>query len=108
MAAVGRFAPYDERVDAATLLKALAHPVRLQILRRLAAEREVCACDLGDAFSYRQPTISEHLRVLRQAGLVTTRRDGNKVCYSSSAEAIELLAEVVDGLRPRVSAGGRA
>ena len=88
--------------DASAMLKAVAHPVRLSILQELAEQSEVCACDLGDAFSVSQPTISEHLRVLREAGLVTTRRDGNKICYSSADGALEQLADIVQALRPKV------
>ncbi len=87
--------------DVLPLLKAVAHPVRLGILRQLARDTEVCACDLGEAFSVSQPTISEHLRVLREAGLVTTRRDGTKICYSTVPTAVEKLAGVVDELVPR-------
>jgi ArsR family transcriptional regulator len=89
-------------LDPSAMLKAVAHPVRLGILQELAEQSEVCACDLGDAFSVSQPTISEHLRVLREAGLVTTRRDGNKICYSSDDGALEQLAGVLQGLRPKV------
>lgn len=89
--------------DASALLKALAHPVRFKMLQQLAEENEVCACDLGDAFSVSQPTISEHLRVLREAGLVTTRRDGNRICYSTNPAAVDLLAAAIENLRPRVS-----
>lgn len=89
-------------LDPSAMLKAVAHPVRLGILQELAEQSEVCACDLGDAFSVSQPTISEHLRVLREAGLVTTRRDGNKICYSSEDGALEQLADVLQGLRPKV------
>jgi ArsR family transcriptional regulator, arsenate/arsenite/antimonite-responsive transcriptional repressor len=82
-------------------LKALAHPIRLGMMRQLASEAEICACDLGEAFSVSQPTVSEHLRVLREAGLVRTRRDGTSICYTAVPEALAELAGVVDGLRPR-------
>jgi len=63
-------------------LRALAHPVRWGILRRLAAEPGICACDFTEFFDVSQPTISAHLKVLREAGLVTTRRNGTTICYS--------------------------
>ncbi len=76
-------------------LRALAHPTRLAIVHRLAAEPEVCACDFVDVFGVSQPTISEHLRVLRECGLVRTRRQGNQICYSVVAEAVaEVLADL--------------
>jgi len=82
-------------------LKALAHPTRLGMLQRLALEPEICACDLGEAFAVSQPTVSEHLRVLREAGLVTTRRRGTTICYSAVPEALSELATVVAALHPR-------
>lgn len=57
--------------------KALADPTRLAILTTLAAAPEpVCACDLGEGVELEQPTISHHLKVLREAGLVTVERRG--------------------------------
>jgi ArsR family transcriptional regulator len=64
------------------LLRALAHPVRWGILERLAAEPGICACDFTEFFDVSQPTISAHLKVLREAGLVTTERRGTTICYS--------------------------
>jgi ArsR family transcriptional regulator, arsenate/arsenite/antimonite-responsive transcriptional repressor len=81
-------------------LKALAHPIRLGMMQRLAAEPEICACDLGEAFAVSQPTVSEHLRVLREAGLVRTRRQGTAICYAAVPEALAGVAAVVTALRP--------
>src|SRR5436190_21999210 len=82
-------------------LKALAHPIRFGMMQELAAEPEICACDLGEAFGVSQPTISEHLRVLREAGLVKTRRQGNQICYAAVPEAVAELTGALTGLRPR-------
>jgi DNA-binding transcriptional ArsR family regulator len=81
-------------------LKALAHPIRLGMMQRLAAEAEICACDLGEAFAVSQPTVSEHLRVLREAGLVRTRRQGTSICYAAVPEAIAELATLITALQP--------
>jgi ArsR family transcriptional regulator len=81
-------------------LKALAHPIRLGMMQRLAAVPEICACDLGEAFGVSQPTVSEHLRVLREAGLVRTRRDGTSICYSAIPEAVSELLGLIGGLQP--------
>jgi ArsR family transcriptional regulator len=81
-------------------LKALAHPIRLGILQQLAQESEMCACDLGDAFAVSQPTVSEHLRVLREAGLVRTRRRGTTICYATVPDALEAVASVIAALGP--------
>jgi len=56
------------------LLAALADPVRLAIVRQLAACDGICACDFTDSFEVSQPTVSHHLRVLREAGVVTGER----------------------------------
>jgi ArsR family transcriptional regulator len=81
-------------------LKALAHPIRLGMMQRLAAEPEICACDLGEAFAVSQPTVSEHLRVLREAGLVRTRRQGTSICYAAVPEALTELAVLLAALQP--------
>ena len=85
-------------------LKALAHPTRLGMMQRLSAEPEVCACDLGEAFSVSQPTVSEHLRVLREAGLVRTRRQGTAICYAAVPEALAELEGMLGALRPKTHA----
>ena len=64
------------------LLQALADPVRLAIVRQLGASSSaVCACDFTECCDVRQPTVSHHLRVLREAGVVTTRRNGTYIYY---------------------------
>jgi ArsR family transcriptional regulator, arsenate/arsenite/antimonite-responsive transcriptional repressor len=90
----------DTRSHAARL-KALGHPVRLGIAVRLAADPETCACDFADVFHVSQPTISQHLKVLRDAGLVTTRRRGTQICYSLDPGEIRGLADLLAGLAPQ-------
>jgi ArsR family transcriptional regulator len=85
--------------------KALGHPVRLGIALRLAEEPETCACDFAELFEVSQPTVSQHLKVLREAGLVTTRRRGTQICYSLDPTALRDLAELLAGLeRPALRA----
>jgi ArsR family transcriptional regulator len=65
-----------------SLLRAIADPVRLSIVRQLAAQADsVCACDLTECCTVSQPTVSHHLRVLREAGVVTTERHGTYIYY---------------------------
>jgi ArsR family transcriptional regulator len=85
-------------VDEVAALKALAHPVRLGIVRRLAAEPEICACDFTEVFAVSQPTISAHLKTLREAGVVQTRRDGTTICYSLATETVAVLRDVLGAL----------
>jgi ArsR family transcriptional regulator len=84
--------------DAAALasrFKALADPARVAIVNRLAAADEVCVCDLNAALELSQPTVSHHLRVLREAGLVESTRRGTWAFYRLVPEAVEQLRETL-------------
>src|SRR5580698_9605035 len=81
---------------AAALLKAIADPYRLTMLATLAtAEDEVCVCDFTDALPLNQPTVSHHLRILREVGLVTCDRRGTWVYYRLAADARDRLTEAL-------------
>ena len=82
----------------AVRLKALGHPVRLGIALRLADEPDTCACDFAEVFGVSQPTVSQHLKVLREARLVTTRRQGTQICYSLDQGAAAELQALFAGL----------
>ncbi len=86
---------YDQT---AAMLKALAHPVRLQILEVLEQEGEACVCHLESRLDQRQAYISQHLAKLREAELVEDRRDGLNVFYSLSMDAIAPLLEAAKQL----------
>lgn len=84
-----RFRPEDERL--ALQLKALGHPARLAIVDMLAA-RGTCVCgEIVGVLPLAQATVSQHLKVLKEAGLVTERREGTKRLYSARPQG---LAEV--------------
>jgi ArsR family transcriptional regulator len=69
------------------LLQAIADPVRLSIVRQLSsADDAVCACDFTECCTVSQPTVSHHLKVLRDAGVVTTRRKGTYIYYRLSPD----------------------
>lgn len=85
----------------AELFRALGHPIRLGIMARLAAEPETCACDFTETFGVAQPTISQHLKVLREAGLVRTRRRGTQICYSVDPAGLEAATAVLAAITPR-------
>lgn len=72
------------------LLRAIADPVRLRLLSLVAshADAEACVCDLNDAFDLSQPTISHHLKVLHQAGLLNRSKRGVWVYYSLNRSAL--------------------
>lgn len=88
-------------MQASTKLKALGHPVRLGIALRLAEEGGTCACDFAEIFEISQPAVSQHLKVLREAGLVQTRRDGTQILYSLDPAGIR---EVQDTLSVMIRA----
>ena len=73
----------------ALLLQGAADPSRLAILRQLATGDEVCACDLTACCDVAQPTVSHHLKVLRETGWVTSERRGTWVWYRLRPEAVE-------------------
>jgi ArsR family transcriptional regulator, arsenate/arsenite/antimonite-responsive transcriptional repressor len=75
----------------AATFKALADPTRVAIVNRLSTADTVCVCDLTAAFDLSQPTISHHLRVLRDAGLVESERRGTWAYYRLVPEAIDAL-----------------
>jgi ArsR family transcriptional regulator, arsenate/arsenite/antimonite-responsive transcriptional repressor len=75
----------------AAQFKALADPARVTILNRLAAADEVCVCDFVAALDLAQPTVSHHLKVLREAGLVESSRRGTWAYYRLVPEAVDAL-----------------
>ncbi len=88
--------PIDEASAAglARVFKALGDPVRLRLMSLIGAREggEVCVCDLTSAFDLSQPTISHHLKVLREAGLIDSERRGTWVYYRLVPAALERMA----------------
>ena len=82
------------------LLAALADPTRMEILRELAGSPEVCACDFTSCCDVSQPTVSHHLKVLRDAGAVHSERRGNRVYYRIAPNLIERLAGIAQTIMP--------
>ena len=80
--------------DLAVVFKALADPTRVAIVSRLASGETCCVCDLTDVFELSQPTVSHHLRILREAGLVEAERRGTFAYYWLVPEAIDRLRSV--------------
>ena len=82
----------------AAFAKALAHPVRIQILRILA-RRTACVCgDIVNELPLAQSTVSEHLRILKAAGLILGEVSGPRVCYCIDSSALSLFKSLVEGL----------
>lgn len=82
------------------LLAALADPTRLAIVRELAATSETCACDFTATCDVGQPTVSHHLRVLREAGVVTSERRGQWIYYRLAPDVADRLATIARGMIP--------
>ena len=77
------------------LLQALADPTRLSILRELTGAGAVCACDFTSCCDVRQPTVSHHLRILKEAGVIESERQGTSIYYRlvpAAAERLRALA----------------
>jgi ArsR family transcriptional regulator, arsenate/arsenite/antimonite-responsive transcriptional repressor len=87
----------DQAEQVARLLKALADPVRLRLMSLVASHErgETCVCDLNDAFDLSQPTISHHLKVLHEAGLLDRDKRGVWVYYRARTEALASLGALI-------------
>jgi ArsR family transcriptional regulator, arsenate/arsenite/antimonite-responsive transcriptional repressor len=87
--------PADDADRLAAAFKALADPTRVAIVNRLSGADVLCVCDLTAAFDLSQPTVSHHLRILRDAGLVESERRGTWAFYRLVPEAIARLRAVL-------------
>ena len=72
----------------AEVARALAHPLRLELVETLSRQQEICVCDLADLLGQRQANVSKHLTVLREAGIVSNRREGLKIFYRLQARCV--------------------
>ncbi|MGQ4432537.1 ArsR/SmtB family transcription factor [Streptomyces sp. SAS_260] len=98
-------APLDEdrAADLAKVFKALGDPVRLRLMSMIASRGrsgEVCVCELTPAFDLSQPTISHHLKLLRQAGLIDCERRGTWVYYWAVPGVLDNLAAFLSAPQP--------
>ncbi|MEV0004337.1 metalloregulator ArsR/SmtB family transcription factor [Micromonospora sp. NPDC050980] len=91
----------EQAVAVAPMFKALGDPVRLRLMSMIASVPEICVCDLTPAFDLSGPTVSHHLRVLRDAGLVDSQRRGTWVWYRARPEAFRRLGDLLE-----IGAGG--
>ena len=87
----------EQAVQVAPLLKALADPVRLRLMSLVASHPggEVCAHDLGESFDLSQPTISHHLKILHDAGLLEREKRGVWVYYRARTQALASLGALI-------------
>jgi ArsR family transcriptional regulator, arsenate/arsenite/antimonite-responsive transcriptional repressor len=87
----------EQAEQVAPLLKALADPVRLRLMSLVASHErgEACVCDLNEAFDLSQPTISHHMKVLHEAGLVDRHKRGVWVYYRVRPQALASLGALI-------------
>ena len=87
----------DAAAGLARVFKALGDPVRLRLVSLIGAHQggEVCVCELTTAFDLTQPTISHHLKVLREAGIIDSERRGTWVYYCLEPAALERMAALL-------------
>ena len=87
----------DQAEAFAPMFKALGDPVRLRLLSLIASHEggEACVCDLTDVFDLTGPTISHHLKVLREAGLITGERRGTWVFYRVRPDALRAASQLL-------------
>jgi ArsR family transcriptional regulator len=88
----------DPDSDIADLAKALAHPARLRILRLLLATPGCIGGDIVDVVGLAQSTVSEHLRILKAAGVITGEISGPRTCYALNPAALSPLAAFIGAL----------
>lgn len=87
----------DQAMTLAARFKALSDPIRLRLLSLIASHAgEVCVCDLTPTFDVSEPTISHHLKVLRESGLVTSERRASWVYYQVVPDALTGLSQLLD------------
>ncbi|NEW38162.1 winged helix-turn-helix transcriptional regulator [Nocardia cyriacigeorgica] len=87
----------ESAAELAAVFKALSDPVRLRLLSSIAsrADQEACVCDLSEGIDLSQPTISHHLKVLREAGLLDSERRASWVYYRVVPDALRRLSDVL-------------
>jgi ArsR family transcriptional regulator len=76
-------------------LKALSHPARLKLLANLM-KRECCVGEMQKCLALSQPNVSQHLGVLKEAGIIVGRRERNKICYKISDDRISKILKTLD------------
>jgi len=86
--------PKDDSSEAAKILKALAHPARIRLMRRLASE-ECCVSEVEKCLRISQPNVSQHLRILKSAGLIAGTRRERRICYRIADERARAILGIL-------------
>jgi ArsR family transcriptional regulator len=91
-------APSPGDAELARLAKALAHPARVAILRRLLEHGECVCGEIVSGLPLAQATVSQHLKVLKETGLIQGEVDGPRVCYCVNPKTVKRVQELISGL----------
>jgi len=99
--------PSQEATEAriAAIAKALAHPARVHIVRLLLEKQSCIACDIVEEVGLAQSTVSEHLRILKAAGIIAGEIDRPRVCYSLNPQSLAPLVDLLDAIREAAAEG---
>src|ERR1041384_5476814 len=98
---------FPEITQAARVFHALSDETRLEIVR-LLSHGERCVCELQDVLGAAQSRLSFHLKTLKDAGLVSDRRDGRWIYYALNRDALDEIAQFASGVKPGKHAGSCA
>ena len=93
----------EEQIEMAKLAKALGHPARIAIMDYLASV-DACICgDIVNELPLAQPTVSQHLKELKNAGLIQGNIEGNAICYCINDATLEHIKDYIKGLSNKIS-----
>ncbi|WP_407647699.1 ArsR/SmtB family transcription factor [Clostridium brassicae] len=79
------------------VFKALAHPIRIKIVKELV-NRELCVCELNENVEFTQSNLSQHLKILKDAGILKSEKDGLKIMYSIKDRRVVDIISIVDDM----------
>jgi ArsR family transcriptional regulator, arsenate/arsenite/antimonite-responsive transcriptional repressor len=88
----------EDETETAAIAKALGHPSRIQIVRLLVEKQSCFGCDMVDEVKLAQSTVSEHLRILKSAGIISGEIEHPRVCYSLNPDSLMPLAALLNAV----------
>ena len=100
-----QIAPEDSEQALSAIAKALSHPARIHIVQLLIEKQSCIGCDIVDEVGLAQSTVSEHLRILKSAGIITGTIERPRVCYSLNPASLAPLAQLLNCVMDKDSEG---
>jgi ArsR family transcriptional regulator len=80
------------------ILKGIAHPIRIAVVQMLA-DKEICACEIAEQFTWDRTTVSKHLALMRGLGIIESRRDGQNIYYRLKMPCLLTVLECIDNVK---------